>query len=82
MTWSLEIGGPADLVHVFGILGHAVGPRTGPGIRTHDEKEWWCLRRYIFTLSAAGQLEFPISSRRESALIFAAGSVRALSASK
>ena len=61
MTLSIEIGGPADLVHVFGILGRAVGPRTGPGTRTHDEKEWWCLRRYIFTLSAAGQLEFPIS---------------------
>jgi hypothetical protein len=64
MTLSIEVGGPADLEHVFGILGRAVGPRTGRGNRTHDEKEWWCLRRYIFTLSAAGQLEFPISIRK------------------
>ena len=61
MTLSIEVGGPADLEHVFGILGRTVGPRTGPETRTHDRKEWWCLRRYIFTLSAAGQLEFPIS---------------------
>jgi hypothetical protein len=61
MTLSIEIGGLADLEHVFGILGRTVGPRTGPETRTHDRKEWWCLRRYIFTLSAAGQLEFPIS---------------------
>jgi len=64
MTLSIEVGGPADLEHVFGILGRAVRPRTGRGNRTHDEKEWWCLRRYIFTLSAAGQLEFPISIRK------------------
>jgi hypothetical protein len=28
MTLSIQIGGPADLVHVVGILGHAVGSRT------------------------------------------------------
>jgi hypothetical protein len=53
--------GQTDLSRVFDELGIRVGPRTGFYARTHDEKEWWCLRRYIFTLSAAGQLEFPIS---------------------
>ena len=57
---KLEIGYGADLALAFGEIGVRVGPRTGADARTHEEKEWWCIRRYVFTLSAANQLEFPI----------------------
>jgi hypothetical protein len=56
----LEIATRADLPEAFGKLGVAVGGRTGLNRRTKAEREWWCLRRYIFTLSAARQIEFPI----------------------
>ena len=50
-----------DLALAFGQAGTNVGPRLGTNARTQEQKEWWCLRRYIFTLSAAGQIAFPIS---------------------
>jgi hypothetical protein len=57
----IEIGTSANLAHTFGTLGCAVGPRTGPDARTHEQREWWCMRRYIFTLAEVDRLEFPIS---------------------
>ena len=43
------------------MLGRKVGPRKGSDSRTQEQKEWWCLRRHIFTLCAADQIKFPVS---------------------
>lgn len=52
---------PVDLPEAFGELGIRVGPRIGANARTQNEKEWWCFRRYLFTLAGIGQVVFPIS---------------------
>ena len=61
----IEASTHAELEQTFGDLGLQVGSRTGSGVRTHDQKEWWCLRRYIFSLSAAKRLAFPIEIVKE-----------------
>lgn len=45
----------------FGTLGTNVGPRTGPGKRTQDSKEWFVLRRFMFPALSAQMFEFPIT---------------------
>lgn len=44
----------------FGTLGASVGPRRGPDRRTKDQKEWYCLRRYLLTLAAHDLLSYPV----------------------
>jgi len=61
----IEASTHAELEQTFGDLGLQVGSRTGSGVRTHDQKEWWCLRRYIFSLSAAKRLAFPVEIVKE-----------------
>ncbi len=60
----LIVASLVDLPEAFGELGIRVGPRKGASARTHDEKEWWCFRRYLFTLAGIGQVFFPISVRK------------------
>src|SRR6516165_6464865 len=57
---QIEASTPGELEQAFGDLGVQVGPRVGPSPRSHDQKEWWSLRRYLFSLSAAERLGFPI----------------------
>ena len=40
----VRVADAANLVRSFGSLGMKIGPRTGPGARTHEQKEWWCMR--------------------------------------
>jgi len=61
ISLELNIASRSHLASTFGSLGASVGPRTGPSTRSHQEKEWWCLRRYILTMADADELEFPIS---------------------
>jgi len=49
-----------DLRRSFQVLGMQVGPRCGPDRRTKDEKEWYCLRRYMLALAANGLLHYPV----------------------
>ena len=56
----IEASTPAELEQAFGDLGLCAGPRRGPNARTQDKKEWWCLRRYVFSLSGVMSLDFPI----------------------
>lgn len=51
---------PEELPHGFGNLGMKLGRRSGPGARTDEERQWWCLRRYLFTLRAVAEPEYPI----------------------
>ncbi len=57
---KIEAPSKADLQQCFGDLGTNVGPRTGSAARTKEQKELWCLRRYIFTLAAADRIDFPV----------------------
>jgi hypothetical protein len=57
----LDIADADGLAGGFGKLGTYVGPRIGSNSRTQEQKEWWCIRRYIFTLADARELAFPIS---------------------
>ena len=50
----------SELEQAFGDIGRRAGPRRGPDPRTQDKKEWWCLRRYVFSLSGVMRLDFPI----------------------
>lgn len=49
-----------DLRRSFQVLGMQVGPRHGRNRRTKDEKEWYCLRRYLLALAANGLLHYPV----------------------
>src|SRR6476646_10272542 len=60
MQKTLEIAAAYDLALTFGNWGTEIGPRAGPNARTHSQKEWWCLRRYLFTLAGVDRLQFPI----------------------
>lgn len=40
-------------------VGRRVGPRSGPNKRSKTDKELFCLRRYIATLAANGQWNYP-----------------------
>jgi len=37
-----------------------VGPRTGPDRRTKDQKEWYCVARYLPTLAKQKLVQFPL----------------------
>lgn len=56
----LLISNSIDLERAFDTLGAKVGPRRGPDRRTKDQKEWYCLRRYLLTLAAHDQLSYPL----------------------
>jgi hypothetical protein len=49
-----------DLRRLFQVLGVQVGPRHGPNRRTNEQKEWYCLRRYLLALAANGLLHYPV----------------------
>lgn len=57
---KLELSNNSDVPEAFGSLGAGVGPRRGPDRRTKDQKEWYCLRRYLVALAAHGSLQFPL----------------------
>lgn len=59
-TEALTARGRDELTRAFQVLGVKVGPRRGPNQRTKDEKEWYCLRRYLLALDANGLLNYPI----------------------
>lgn len=42
-------------------MGASVGSRRGPDRRTKDQKEWYCLRRYLLTLAAHELLIYPLN---------------------
>lgn len=50
----------AELSEAFCSLGANVGPRRGINRRTKDQKEWYCLRRYLLTLAAHNLLSYPL----------------------
>src|SRR5262245_55183376 len=61
MRRTLKIATQLDLPREFGELGlRPLKGRTVPGARSSEKREWWCLRRYVFSLSAADKIEFPI----------------------
>lgn len=45
----------------FGSLGSRVGPRTGAGKRTQDQKEWYVVRRFLKEAMATDIFRPPIS---------------------
>jgi hypothetical protein len=45
----------------FGELGTAVGPRTGRNKRSHDDKEWYVVRRFLKDAIAKGLFHAPLS---------------------
>ncbi len=57
---GLSIFSDAELNEAFRTLGAKVGPRRGLNRRTKDQKEWYCLRRYLLTLAAHNLLSFPL----------------------
>jgi hypothetical protein len=59
MQAKLKIVTSADLACAFGNLRTEVGPRMGGNARTHDHKEWWYLRSYIFTLAGSDGFSSP-----------------------
>ena len=60
----LRIDHADNLGDAFGDVGTKVGSRVGTRPRTHALKEWWCMRRYIFTLAGAQLVQFPISIQK------------------
>ncbi len=56
----LTIMSNTELNEAFDTLGTRVGPRRGPDRRTQDQKEWYCLRRYLLTLAAHDLLSYPL----------------------
>lgn len=58
---KLTVASDAELDQAFSILGASVGPRRGPNRRTKDQKEWYCVRRYLLTLAAHKMLSYPLS---------------------
>lgn len=58
---AITIRDDEELRQALGELGQAVGPRKGPGRRTKDQKEWFCLRRYLLTLASRGRLPYPVT---------------------
>jgi hypothetical protein len=65
---SLELG------KTFDTLGASVGPRRGPDRRTKDQKEWYCLRRYLLTLAAHDRLSYPLDISKSERPDFIVGS--------
>jgi hypothetical protein len=57
---ALTAQGQDELRRSFQVLGVKVGPRRGPSRRTKDDKEWYCLRRYLLALDANGLLHYPV----------------------
>jgi hypothetical protein len=48
-----------ELHQTFETLGASVGRRRSPNRRTKDQKEWYCLRRYLLTLAGHDLLTYP-----------------------
>lgn len=46
---------------VLGGLGAWVGPRLGKDKRTHEQKELFCLRRFLVALKATARISYPMS---------------------
>ena len=63
-TEALTVRGQNELRRAFQVLGAQVGPRRGLNRRTKDEKEWYCLRRYLLALDADGLLNYPIQMHK------------------
>jgi hypothetical protein len=66
-TESLTAQSHDELRRAFQVLGVQVGPRRGPNRRTKDEKEWYCLRRYLLALAANGLLHYPVQVHKSEA---------------
>src|SRR5262245_16627140 len=54
---AVEIRALETLDEDFGTLGLRVGPRTG---RTHNEKEWYVVRRFMYEAILAKNFEAPL----------------------
>jgi hypothetical protein len=54
----------ASFCTAFGSLGLIVGPRTGVGKRSQDDKEWFVVRRFLKAGLRAGIFEVPISVQK------------------
>ena len=63
-TEPLICSSRSKLEEAFRTLGTQVGPRLGSNRRNKDEKEWWCLRRYLLTLAARDRLTYPIDIKK------------------
>lgn len=57
-TWKLRTA--TSLGKDLGLMGTAVDPRTGPGKRTHAQKEEYALRRLLAAWTCRRRLAFPV----------------------
>lgn len=60
---ELTLSSAQSLVDDLGYFGQSVGPRTGSNRRRQEDKEDYCLRRWLVAATAKGLLSFPMSIR-------------------
>jgi hypothetical protein len=60
---AFEISKVEDLEGVAVSVGLPVGPRTGPGKRTHEKKEWFVVLGFLEGAIPAGVFKLPIAIR-------------------
>jgi hypothetical protein len=56
---KLRIASKDAIASAIGSVGETVRPRTGPDRRTADDRDWWCFRRWLFTLGCNNLLFYP-----------------------
>jgi hypothetical protein len=56
----IRLKSKSELINAFKTLGSVVGPRRGPHRRTKDDKEWYCLNRYLRSLAQHDLLSYPL----------------------
>jgi hypothetical protein len=65
MPETVNVSDLAGLCAAFGTLGSRVGLRTGGDKRTHDDKEWFVVRRFLKVALREGILKAPVTIQKQ-----------------